>query len=1482
MEIFEITRQEPQTHSFRTDNVLMNELGLGVFTTGILYEYFNERSSDGFYSNRGGLRNPIMISSAKDLLGDTAEWYGFRKTQYTGQYLPYSIRQWDLAEFNQAKPYDFSMIPFDQFSPDPTKGTVDSVEVLNGEFPVKKYSPFYVPTSRSKGAVSQEKYPELYRQELEKRAVEDANFLVGSDIMNVISMNNFMIDLKRTLPRSEWSELDAGIFNKDSLFAMDEYLIDIKTSKSNGMYGSGEVTFFVQMAGGQFECEITEWVSWELMLRDNPPQNREDNKAKAIISNQLVADYKRDETQRSYRKNTDGEIVTPDTTANNQKTVAPMSMNYNAYKNEWESGTTSIMAIVSGDIPAAPFAPNLEKLATGDIQDILNSANEKDKVTFGSGIAMPVFMQNSNPYHWAPNYAKEAGCRGSDNQKQVVKVHNFNPKKSYKQGDTVILTEIGGIWHVMDPGIGDAEPPAPVAKGKWEFSYHMTNFEYFFKGYVTPENNIDERPFSYTPSIAERYFHRRYYIDDVKNNSDSQGPGVNYNDQFSTKNLDVYYFPDGTWQTTSFDFMDSKLLGLRGAGGIVDKNALNTTQATKDAAGRAIPLGNRERNAAHSGPFYGCVFPDGYVVDADLIAEERDYNIIYHNSGAKDNDVNSLDQSVAAYPGGTVGDVGSRYFLTYANTQNNNTVESHPFIDPPETSEIQQTSYPLGVRSDPRSAVNVAGDEPFDDREVWQRFSNKQGPSMFGLFTAGTDRSLDQLPADIALNGHISSEFGCPLYNIHRTDTFYYADINPGISSFLRGQSKAAFANCSWLRKKDLPDTTEEDLKYDPTNSAFALRPKNPLKIEFRPLKMETYAMFNGILSDEALVANKYGRNVDALEDKEGYKTSTGTIPLDALAVPDRYIPENADFESSFYRAGQPGKWKEFGQPERRASWSAVMARQNISYANPVPIGRIIDREAAQSASLLWDAENQVLPFMAGEYRDPGNFRAFPFDDKYHAKLYWDDGETFVDEFVWQRDNGNQLNYRNEKMPGSNAVGVVSACTTVAATNRISFSTDNYFGMEAYRSVRSSSGKYRNYPSWGTSTNNYRASNTYHLAATIYVGHPKDQTIFDAAKFAVHHYNERPDYEGFYIGDRSEWANNYQEPEGALVDEWPFMATVEINDTQLRYAVDITNIGIREPSYFPQGADQLAIPAAVGDTMFADFGVNENNEENKIVPDQYSWLNITRIGKLLPYKHKYYSTNLPELELNELPGTPGVKGFDIISTSPFFPVTQIGYVEDLPNEGVKARDLGFKAMIGKDGFGKNYKPGDIVGDPISGLQFKVAVVGAEGQVVRLHCFSAETGDPITPDQFDISPSRLLPIDAIVGPEDSGFGVDITTIQTEDGEGFSMSFFFGEVNENYRIDQKPEFVERELQISANADNSSSTDSDEPFGFVSEDITTPVDVSLAADQNGTFDIFFQAHNYTQFTFLSSQLNYYALGDQNPTPSDEQYIQLVISPE
>ena len=80
---------ENNTHQFTTDNVYFNQIGLGTFTTGTLYAYFNARGKDGNYANRGVITEAdgFPIFFAGQLFGvrdgedndNWGTWEGWRK-----------------------------------------------------------------------------------------------------------------------------------------------------------------------------------------------------------------------------------------------------------------------------------------------------------------------------------------------------------------------------------------------------------------------------------------------------------------------------------------------------------------------------------------------------------------------------------------------------------------------------------------------------------------------------------------------------------------------------------------------------------------------------------------------------------------------------------------------------------------------------------------------------------------------------------------------------------------------------------------------------------------------------------------------------------------------------------------------------------------------------------------------------------------------------------------------------------------------------------------------------------------------------------------------------------------------------------------------------------------------------------------------------------------------------------------------------------
>jgi hypothetical protein len=445
-DINEFLNSEENTHQFTTENVYLNQLGLGTFTTGTLYDYFNERGKTGNYVNRGVIRDVdgLEINNIGKFLGvpyssdaDWGTWEGWRKGEYTGSYEKQKFDEWSLLEQNMTQPYttdQFDLSEFEYFQQlfSPLADNPCKADYKLNYFDIKS-----VPLKVKKDS----------RDSL-INAANDHSFLNDCPLISIINMNDFMIDVKRQVPRtgdSGWSTLDNGPYGREELFAMEEYITDIKASKYKSLVCSGLLTFNLQMANGRFQCPKTEWVTYRLSLFDAPP--RRSPKATAVLKSIEMAQIKRDATGRKYLTKTDGDSTPADENNPGHKTTAEMKLSYNPYLNKWESGTQSILAKIVTPIPKAFNNPTVEVLEDSDVEADLASPEETSHFAPTSGLAMPIQMQNANPFQWAPGYALDANCRAEDKVKQKVTCFNFNPKKSFKVDDTVMLSQIDGIWH---------------------------------------------------------------------------------------------------------------------------------------------------------------------------------------------------------------------------------------------------------------------------------------------------------------------------------------------------------------------------------------------------------------------------------------------------------------------------------------------------------------------------------------------------------------------------------------------------------------------------------------------------------------------------------------------------------------------------------------------------------------------------------------------------------------------------------------------------------------------------------------------------------------------------------------------------------------------------------------------------------------------------------------------------------------------------
>ncbi|MCP3894020.1 MAG: hypothetical protein GY706_05245, partial [Bacteroides sp.] len=130
----------------------------------------------------------------------------------------------------------------------------------------------------------------------------------------------------------------------------------------------------------------------------------------------------------------------------------------------------------------------------------------------------------------------------------------------------------------------------------------------------------------------------------------------------------------------------------------------------------------------------------------------------------------------------------------------------------------------------------------------------------------------------------------------------------------------------------------------------------------------------------------------------------------------------------------------------------------------------------------------------------------------------------------------------------------------------------------------------------------------------------------------------------------------------------------------------------------------------------------------------------------------------------------------------------------------------------------------------------------------------ERKDGKRPEEIAIDYSRGFPSDKVISKGSTGIGgLSMKNIESANGSGFEMSFLYAERRWLYGTDQKPRYLERELQLSADADSKDKQIAygAQEFGFVNEDITSVIFVGNDPSPNKKYDMFFQAHNDTIFT-------------------------------
>lgn len=766
-------------HVIVTDHPYMHEIGLGAFTTGQLYEWASQvDKKDGkTYKNLASFANgklakiqkrknpddkldPAICSDIINLKIDnvTTSNYFFSAWRENavlggGEYIEQKDINKDSSNWRY-KSFSFDELIFHEF---------DNAKVKTPDF-----------ESNASGNI-----------EIIQRTNSFGSGINSVDltISNIIEMNDYVRLLRIAKPRADWT-------NKDK--ARSEFILDIKSSFEKCVTWSGIMPFRLNLGvatntnpndeiDDNKACIKEEMVTFKLFLFDEKFAKEH---ARKVTMNELIFVAPKSDSFGRIGNKQNGEVNPVSRGLRPQDSVAGvLDLQWNEFEGKWISGTPQVLAIMSVTAPSAKI-PSLDQIKTTPIKQLLTPGTQAI-VTVGS--AIPLTMQNGNPFQLSPEYKTTKDCRSEDDIiKNEVRVYNRFPRP-WTSGEIVMLSKIDGVWQpsVVGDIIEEKQADAGGFLEKWSFSYFMTNVD-FLNWEVRDINqdggiNLDTETKRFTYQDYEKAFRSAYYYNDSDQESIVEGKWVELVD-FGKKFL----------QVTSFDFMGPQI------GGINTANALGNTHILFDT--KTLPMSEDPMRiyATKTAPFFGCVFPDGYKDDGRIT---NYINGEYNTSCVFDGDLTKV-----------------------------------PKIREGKSANMEQSDWIL--------PIDPADDDP-SKADLLVFSNNNTNRYSDGMFAATGeegdilfDSTLSHLPADIALNASPSGQYGSPI-EIYDNELFVGIDeeeIN------YQKISDEYFQKRSYGAKKVWHGVNDTAISDSGAYSFWDFAPNNPNRIQFRPLKMDLYA----------------------------------------------------------------------------------------------------------------------------------------------------------------------------------------------------------------------------------------------------------------------------------------------------------------------------------------------------------------------------------------------------------------------------------------------------------------------------------------------------------------------------------------------------------------------------------------------------------------------------------------------------------------
>ena len=1278
-------------------------------------------------------------------------------------------------------------------------------------------------------------------------------------------------------------------------------------------------------------CPIREDFTLNLYLKDEL-DDPEDDVAFAVQKMTRVG-FAKDATGRPYGVKQNGDLTSPSESDEGTHIAAELDMHYNEYTGSYQSGNRTILAKITKTVGVAQ-APNVEDLEGADNDETLNELTD-NYIQMGTGEAMPITMQNGNPFQWTPNYATPADCRNPDDlAKQRVIVYNADPEKSFAVDKTVLLHEVDGKWFPLEFGSGE-DPniePEPVFIGRWEFQQFITNAGNFFN-YPSPGSFVpgfqgasEGNPYPYgnkpwsqqvSPTNAEKIFHRRYYINDSLNNGSAsditkyagQADAFTSNDQTGYCDFNTLRASSYCRQITGFDYLEEAIGGTRGS-----QRSINRTLWATRGDNSTIP--EDDNSSPNNSLYFGALFPDGY----------GDTNI------DKPNQTGPSWYSTTSDRPFTV----RAYQRQYDPNNFGGRVWDRATLISPRVQAFPQTKDEDSARDASRDAFRWEQDQ-FGNPDP-----NSPKISLFGDFVANKESTFAHLPADYATHCSPSGDFGRPITNMDALMAFDRLDVwrNGGLEQVVRnsfaGHNQSAIviqtgvadphegpndedqsSMYMWAYKKptagwDLTDATDDannpasGWKMDLSQSAFDFRPLRQNRIQFRPLVME-------IVSNHSPPA---GGTFDS------QWPPTAANPRRNYIV--NYLTNKMEDNQTALSNHSCHYLKHYFMNFETLYGTAKNLIFSDSYSH-IGYGNVFKGERPHTEQFGQIIHDGDYPYDADEWYHNTN-RVAPHN-----------ANAFFDYRRQSNQNGGQL-----------AVGVIGSVCTVAANSFILYETQQQIGMQSWFL----NGRW--YPSWGGSSfDRYDKFGTTDLSARVYQAHPRDQLIYDSRFFAVHHFNP-----GTKLTTANPDVNNPDE-EGIT---WKYADTDNdrLNDAIVH--IEQSLVDIRVPSvlsfaddcaekenhaasatYKPTRVPQNVIPDTawngnIGHIIYKDsvhgipgqLGAGDDLETthwNRLIPSGMWNVDAKRRGKLLPFNFTNLVMQSPFFGFDGQLGiavgqvwaaTEKMDNYDQLPQGVFGGIPALEVVDpNDPDKYITNKQPVSKVALVLKNLGSDYRVGDLfriegfensrlkvvsVGREgcITGLQFDIELegnqpkryndrkhLGTSVDVNRLIAANPQFVDPILCNDFSIKPRTeqyeqgKADITYITKSMTGNAQLKPFTKENVSGKGFQAYVTKATLRQLVDTDHKPKIATaqdyEQLTLPADTSQGGPAGFEPDNGFIEVTKGNHVAEMTITEKSpsGLYDIFLHFHNDTQHTPLNSD-NMYATSN-----NWDQYVNLTITP-